>query len=745
MRAWTKSLLVLLAVAQASTAEDCRVPLNLSLEVATPIETAVPVALALTPLGEGVPLPAASAPGTAEVSVPRGETFRLVASAPGWWSAPATVRCPEEGEAERIALSLLPTGPVVGQVRVSRGSKIPHELEVAFAAEGAIGGGEAWGLGEVACPVAEDGAWRCELPLGSYDLRLRHPGFAPVYRWGVEIERSGHGLGEVELVPGASVAGFLVMEEQLVSPAELWVELSPEPAGRPAPAAGSRLAAMALRATPDERGFFQLVDVPPGVYRLRAGGAAFVPVALAPVRVVAGKESRLREPLRLAQPATFEVVLAPPVAPDGTAWRLSLDPVPQGGGSALESFRGTTDPAGTWSRREVPPGEYLLTIGSGRGRWLRRQVSVGGWSPPLALTLDAVEVRGVVRAGDEPVVGTLYFGDRQDDVRIEAETDAAGGLDLTLPRPGEWPVSLLVEGSQQVVVLEPVRVEVAEPDEPAWLEVVLPDTRLSGVVVDGGDEPVPGATVWLFTPERALRDRSEAETDEDGRFELVGVPPAEYQVHAELPDRSSRLGVAGTSDRQRVRVAAGRPAEEVRLVLHRFFDVQGRVVSAGGPVAGAAVTVHPDAGTQRLIGPIDSTVTGPTGSFQATVPERATAVTLVVVAPGHAARVMRLPVRPGEPIEVPVSPEGGRLSLLLGEWSHRRPPMLHTAGTWVPLQDLAPRRVATAEGPRWILPLLTPGDYYLCTGVRLDAACQGGSLAAGSDLSVDGRAALAAP
>ena len=380
----------------------------------------------------------------------------------------------------------------------------------------------------------------------------------------------------------------------------------------------------------------------------------------------------------------------------------------------------------------MPPGEYLLTIGSGRGRWLRRQVSVGGWSPPLALTLDAVEVRGVVRAGDEPVVGTLYFGDRQDDVRIEAETDAAGGLDLTLPRPGEWPVSLLVEGSQQVVVLEPVRVEVAEPDEPAWLEVVLPDTRLSGVVVDGGDEPVPGATVWLFTPERALRDRSEAETDEDGRFELVGVPPAEYQVHAELPDRSSRLGVAGTSDRQRVRVAAGRPAEEVRLVLHRFFDVQGRVVSAGGPVAGAAVTVHPDAGTQRLIGPIDSTVTGPTGSFQATVPERATAVTLVVVAPGHAARVMRLPVRPGEPIEVPVSPEGGRLSLLLGEWSHRRPPMLHTAGTWVPLQDLAPRRVATAEGPRWILPLLTPGDYYLCTGVRLDAACQGGSLAAGS-------------
>ena len=66
------------------------------------------------------------------------------------------------------------------------------------------------------------------------------------------------------------------------------------------------------------------------------------------------------------------------------------------------------------------------------------------------------------------------------------------------------------------------------------LEIVISSVggQLSGVVIDARSQPAPVTRVVLI-PDRA-RDRTElykvATTDENGRFTMSGIPPADYRL-----------------------------------------------------------------------------------------------------------------------------------------------------------------------------------------------------------------------
>lgn len=673
-------------------------------------------------------------PGAERVSWPAGEALRVQAQAEGYWSSPEVLPCSLDPEPQRVRLHLYPASALEGRVQVPKGSSRPKNLEVHFRPTAFTPSSAKLPDGRVDCAVAEDGRFSCEVPQGTLDLRLRHPGFAVVYRWGVEVDEQPTSLARIELVPGASMAGFVVVESTTVSP-DVWVELRPEAAGRASPAVRQRLDAMELRTAPDERGFFQLRDVPPGTYRLRAGADSFVPVSLSPIRIVEGKESFLRAPLRLAPPVPFHLVVDPPVAPDGAPWTISLHPVPDAAGVSEGGFRGPADNAGNWSRAHLAPGDYNLTVESARGRWFRDTVTITELSPFHEIVLDALEVEGVVRSGETPVEAVVWLGDRHAEERMRFETDSAGRFDATLPRPGKWPVALTL-GSSQYVSLEAIHVEVPEHGGAARIEIEIPDTKLLGEVVDGRGQAVGGARVEVFSRD-ARRDQTKVESSENGEFEVLGVPPGSYSVSAVLPDPSSPVGRSAASDAVTIEIDEGRPTEDIRLVVQRFKTVRGRVVSPSGPVQGAMVVARPE--TAALLTPavLEDVVTGPTGTFQVTVPENAIALSLVVVPPGFATRLLRVPLQETGEVEIPVNEVGGTVYLGVEGWDHTKPPHLHADGTWAPLFMFQPRQIVTADGSAWILPKMAPGTYVLCSGVFVDETCSRGTLPPGGELILE--------
>jgi hypothetical protein len=129
-----------------------------------------------------------------------------------------------------------------------------------------------------------------------------------------------------------------------------------------------------------------------------------------------------------------------------------------------------------------------------------------------------------------------------------------------------------------------------------------PTARLAGVVTDvESDVPVPGATVFLRGTDYGTR------TDSLGRFTLVDVLPARYQVDARSPARTA-LGLDDTVDAEvdlrdtaslaiMLRTPALRGAlarvcgdDERNAMDTRHGVLQGRVRwTDGRPVAGAAV------------------------------------------------------------------------------------------------------------------------------------------------------------
>lgn len=676
-----------------------------------------------------------TAPGELATALPGG-SWKVVARAAGYWAAEELVSVGEEPV--RLEVELFPTGRVQGELEPGGGSEPPGSLRAAFGPVPGVEGRPApVPNGETRCPVEEEGQFTCELPLGMLDLELRREGHAAVYRWGLEVSREGPvGLGPITFHPGGSVVGYVVVEGPLPAEEDAWVKLSPLTTGRATARARRRLDRQSRRAGLNARGFFQLRGLAAGTYRLEAGATGYTTASLAPIRVVGGKESTLKEPLRLKPPLSITVAVTPAADPDGRPWEITLFPEPDGAGMTREPYRGRVDEAGNWSRDAVRPGEYVVVIETSDALWHRAPVELLPSSDLLEVHLTLVEVDGSLTRDGEPVEASVVFGGKSADERVRLISDDEGEFEGVLPRDGRWPVSVVLD--DQTLVLHPVSVVADERGE-AELSLEIPSGRLSGVVVDSRGDPVAGAEVLVSRSAAAELDESETTTDEEGTFRFDGLVPDGYQIRARRPDPSSPLGSSGSTEFVEVEVEEDDEAE-VRLVLHGKRPVRVRLVSSRGPVAGARYTVRPETESLLTPGPLDGGVTGPTGTFETHVPDNAVAITVLVIAPGAATAIQRHGVVQGREVTMFVPQLGGTLVLRGARWQARSPPLLFTEGTWMPLMLLRHRaQVRPLEDGRleWRLPGMAPGGYRLCRGIRITSECDQGSLAVGGELVLE--------
>ena len=186
----------------------------------------------------------------------------------------------------------------------------------------------------------------------------------------------------------------------------------------------------------------------------------------------------------------------------------------------------------------------------------------------------------------------------------------------------------------------------------------------------------------------------------------------------------------------------------LRIVVRKLQMFEGRVISPAGGVPGAMILAGSPMNGQGAANAAQA-VCGADGSFHLELPPGATALSLAVFPPGYAMRLLTVPVSPGQPIEIPVEPQGGTLTL---EWTDGGPtPLLVHGGTFaVPsmLKNWARMQGSRSSGSgRLVLTNVEAGPYNLCVGAaavsRLKqggeppaASCTGGFLAPNSELTL---------
>ena len=664
------------------------------------------------------------------MAIPDRVPTRIRVHAEGFWVAEEIVL--PTGTPLEEDLQLHPAGTLEGSLVPPRGEPLPTSLSVTlepaqpFRVQRPTETHEPGHFPRTTqnCPVDSKGRWTCPAPAGRLDLRLRVDGYVSEYRWGTQLSAGESlDLGRLLLRPGASVVGWVRTADQSPLRPDARALLTPITAGSQLAAEAAGVDRRSESTAVDGRGFFHFEGVAPGSYTLRVEHPGFAAAEFSPLTVLEGRETNLPGPLVLDFPVRFEVALIPPVDPYGRPWRLSLDPQRAGTGSKPE-------PAGTdglWVRAGLAPGSYRLTVESGQGRydytWWSEEVSIEAGMPIYELRLPVVEVVGSVRLGEEPLEAMVRFGGRFGGRRLDFGSDEEGRFGGYLPEAGEWPVSVYSEETGWRN-LSPIPVDLLPGERLAKVNIRIPDLTIRGEVVDAEGQPVPDAIVWAHPLdfERARgRETERTTSDEHGEFRLRGLEAASWLVSAQL------VGSEATSNAVAVELSAKEPPSLVRLTLERWVEVEARLLSAAGPVAGARVEVAPRMPGEFLMFSRPTLISDATGRVRFTYPQRAAGVDLSVLAPGFAAQAQFLPSPLPELIVIQVVQEGGTLILDLRSFvpslhNGELPPSLlfhedarlslATARRWARLQ-----RTQAAPDGKLLIPMMAPGSYTLCVSM----------------------------
>jgi hypothetical protein len=637
----------------------------------------------------------------------------LEVDAPGHWANPHQLELGEEPVS--VELKLWAAGAVAGGVQTARGEPSPGALTVFFRPAPGSALAEKLPPGKTTCSV-EDRSWTCRLPAGVLDLRFQVDSYVPRYRWGVHVPIGGtEKLGRFDLVRGSSVLGWVVTSDGSPLRSGARVSLRPRASGAVVDAGKKeRLQGLVFEAPINDRGFFQIDGAPAGAYVLEARQEPFAP-AVATVRVLPGRSTEVANPpLVLEPPRTLEVFIEPVADPAGEPWTVELLRLDRDSSVVATVANAPAGPEGSWNKAGLSPGRYLLQVRRSAGdRWHVEEVELDGSTLPLQVQLEGVAVQGVVRLGEAPLAAALSFGGRHGAVRVETRADEEGLFQTFLPQPGEWRV--FVSSPEEGVARELSRVEIQpRPGKRlAELELLLPDNRVSGRVVDErGNEVELGYVTAQSVGERP-EPKVQARVEERGRFQLRGLAPGPLALVAEAEgDRSS--------ERLVVQVPEDGEVEDLVLVAREQVRISGVVVSSTGPVPGARVKAAP-AGI-RYLG-VRTVTTDAQGRFEVSLPPAANEMLLAVAAPGFALRMLRLPIPEDRQLAVGVEPAAGTLVVESEEVPDRMQPggpeIFVFRGNafegipfllgWAALHD-----PTTSSANRAVIPFLEPGEYQAC-------------------------------
>lgn len=663
--------------------------------------------------------------GTAELTLSPG-TWQTTAYADGYWSETRAILV-QPGKSTTTVVRIWPAATVAGEAKFVNGSTEHIEgLSVTFSPVSELPTERAspahpiateFPNGKSSCELAS-GAWRCTVPAGTMNAKLRIAGFIPQYVWGLEA-RPGQlvKLGTQVFEAGASIVGTVRVDPETdISLQSAIVELTTvdeSPVTRKAESND-----VSLKSSVDERGFFQLRRPPPGEYLLLARRPPFVDEKVE-VRVVEGRETTVIEPIVLHSGVPLEVSLDPPLDPNGENWSLSIARA-YPDRAELISAALEVPPDGRLALPGVSPGLYLLTVSSERlGRLHVEEIQVGEPPQPQAITLSLIRVQGQIRIGTHPLQGVVSFGGATGGVAVHMESDERGQFAGYLPRAGKWLVEINATRLKRFIQNVPVT---PKPSGVAWVSLIIPDTLITGKVMDEEGRPAAQSTVHARRQD-ALEQPTEAVTDSRGEFSFRGLEGTillhAFADHRGIVMDSLPQTVALTDDSSRV--------PEIQLVLRATRRVIGHVVWEEGAVPNAAVVpLLPEAPYRSIPG----TTTDAQGSFALSgVPKQATELTVCVGAMGFGFRVVRVPLPRPEPLTIPITRVSGTLLItayntLIPKDDERAVPlrpvgMLAMDEGYLPLNLLHQWAIfngggLAADGDVFTIPQMEPGNYVLC-------------------------------
>lgn len=541
----------------------------------------------------------------------------------------------EWGGESQLTLEAVPAGMLVGQVRPA-GDTVLWTVVI----DGRDSRGERF---ETRCPVA-DTRFRCVLPAGQVDLRIQTEGAVSRSFWGLEIpEGEPTDLGAVVFTKGSTLVGWVDASDRDKIPGTT-VLLAPQRIALPAdPKQGERLELEVHETSAEPSGEFRIEGLLPGTYSLEArqGDWAAEPIAITipEVQEGAGPVADLpKQHLELLPPTKISLTLEPGVDPWGEPWIVHLSALGKAG--RLEPLaRSPATLGGAW---ESPPlslrGHFVLAAHDSRkSRWWREEIEVADHSPDLFRVLDVVELRGTLRWGGEPIRGTLFFGGTRGERSIPVETEDDGDFTGSLPSEGLWRLDVQLDGVELAV--DPIEIKKRPGASHARVDIELPATRLHGRALFEGD-PLQATLLGIRegpSPGDGRQRRRELRTatDEEGRFEILGLAEGQFEIQA----RASGLA----SEWQRVELHEGLDTAELVLELQQKINWRGVVHGPGGAIVGARILAYPALGMGR------ETESGPSGSFGLKLLSGTPFVDLVLIPPGAGFDLRRAVVRTGEP------------------------------------------------------------------------------------------------
>lgn len=639
--------------------------------------------------------------GTATIDVPPGPEWTIRLDGDGWWAAQQTI--PAETAASPTVVSAWQTGVVRGRFSVVNGQAMPEVAQLVVETPPDLRAPPEIARGTTFdCPVDDAGTWSCRIPATALDVVIHAAGFSPVYRWDLKVDPARDTLlGAIPLRRGASLVAWLDGEstKSLEGPARARLLRA---AGGDSPVMAARLAAPVAEATFGKRGGVQLADVPPGVYLLEVTARGFAPARISPIEILEQREAVLRRPVVLERPLTLQIAIDPPADPSGAPWTLELRRIGDFGESADSApipVRPLPESPGTFEARDQSTGRYTLAVLDARRalRVTRRLDIASAAEAQQTISIPFARVRGTVTFAGEPVAARLSFGGRNGAERITLDTNADGRFEGWLSRAGSWPVdvdAIADEASTNVDVV------VSESEEDIVIEI--PDTMLSGTVLDAGGERGLQSTVTLISERSGGR---ELRTKPDGTFRFRGLREGETTL------RARDLRTAETSPAVSVTVVEG-TAKQIELRIEPGRKLIGIVTSGGAPVAGAMISAYPIvAGWVSQV----RTASDLTGRFELQLPASTRRALVAVRAAGRVLQSFDLAVG-DKPALLDLATRGGTVRLLL-------PPspstfVLQRDGVVVPTIDLMrwvqEQGQRAGDGSSMTFPDLAPGIYQAC-------------------------------
>jgi hypothetical protein len=660
-------------------------------------ETALPLARSLTV-------------GHEEVSATvdrRDSNAALLPVTPGCWSDPIAASQP-------LVAELWPAVTVRGEFEIAEAAELPRSIVGTFGDAGKARTDEANAIEHVARCSLEKLAWSCQVPAGRpIHLKLSVADFAPVYLWDLEAREEVVNTGAHPLLRGAGVVGRVVSDDGTPIGNAL-VSLIPVTAAHFS-ATDRQLTEPHARS--NAKGYFQFVGVSPGWYRLASkmrGLGDAIGEKLLEIR--SSQDLRLREDLGHRPMAEVEVVITPPTTKAGRRWRVALTREGNRLHETVREAEGTVRVDGVWTHGGLQPGSYLLYILDEGTEIAQRSIELRGGLERVLVAADAIEVRGRVLSGVEPVQGTVQFD--MEGRRVKVSTDDDGIFRASFPVAGTWLPSLFPGASSGEVRLPPVEIR-APHDGELLLEVA--GGRISGRVV-GLDGKAVRAAVHVRRDRRLV---AQCTTRDDGRFELIGLTEGSYFVDGETEDAfAGPISVSVVEDER----------TEIELRVERAHEISGLVLTSTGLAASGAIVRSVDSS-----GFYEDVIADARGAFSLQVKAGERFVDLIFFAPPHPVTVRRVSVAekritPLAPIQLPA--EGATLRLYV---QHLPPwPVLVTAdGRAYSLGLLAAPRFGSPRLRESINGgfefVIEPGTYVCCDG----PACRTVQMASHAETVVD--------